>query len=280
MSNLSFLSKLIERIVAVQFVQHLTDNGLYEVFQSAYRHLHSTETALLRVHNNILQAVDSHGGAILVLLDLSAAFDTIDHDKLLNILEQGFGVRDEALAWFRSYLSDRTQAVVIDKESSDPFTLLFGVPQGSVLGPILFSIYTSPLGNIIKKHDLCYYLYADDTQLYIAIKPNDPCSIGDAVSKIQACVADIKAWMTYNMLKLNGDKTEILIITSKQQVSKVTGITMDFDNAIIRPASNVRNLRVILDSTFNMDQQVNNICKTSYWQIHKIDWLDQKVPGY
>ena len=165
MSNLSFLSKLIERIVAVQFVQHISDNGLFEVFQSAYRHLHSTETALLRVHNDILQAVDTHGGAILVLLDLSAAFDTIDHNKFLHILEHAFGVKGDTLKWFQSYLSDRTQSVVINKESSDAFTLLFGVPQGTVLGPILFSVYASPLGNIIRKHGLSYHLYADDTQI-------------------------------------------------------------------------------------------------------------------
>ena len=86
-SNLLFLSKLIERIVCVQLVNHLDKNGLYEVFQSAYRQLHSTETASLRVQNDILQAVDSRGGAILVLLDLSAAFDTIDHEKLIRTLD-------------------------------------------------------------------------------------------------------------------------------------------------------------------------------------------------
>ena len=90
-SNLSFLSKLIERIVCVQLVNHLDKNGLYEVFQSAYRQLHSTETALLRVQNDILQAVDSRGGAILVLLDLSAAFDTIDHEKLIRTLDIYYG---------------------------------------------------------------------------------------------------------------------------------------------------------------------------------------------
>ena len=166
--------------------------------------------------------------------------------------------------------SDRTQSVVINKESSDAFTLLFGVPQGSVLGPILFSVYTSPLGNIIRKHGLSYHLYADDTQLYIAFRPTDPCSTSEAVTRIQNCVSDIKSWMTQNFLKLNEDKTELLIITSKQQLSKITSITINLEGAVIEPNSSARNLGVIFDSTFNMEQQVNTICKKSYWQIHQI----------
>ena len=269
-SNLSFLSKLIERIVAVRFVEHLTENGLYEIFQSAYRQLHSTETALLRVQNDILEAVDSHGGAILVLLDLSAAFDTIDHEKLLRILEQSFGVTDDALNWFKSYLSDRTQEVVIDGKCSEIFTLLFGVPQGSVLGPILFTIYTVPLGQIIRKHGLSFHLYADDTQLYIAFKPTDSCSTDVTLRRIQDCVADIKAWMTENLLKLNDDKTEILVVTSKHLAGKLKDIRVKLGDIDITPRDAIRNLGVIFDNTCSMEQHISNICKTGYWQLHQI----------
>ena len=172
-SNLSFLSKLIERIVCVQLVNHLDKNGLYEVFQSAYRQLHSRETALLRVQNDILQAVDSRGGAILVLLDLSAAFDTINHEKLIRTLDIYCGIRGDPLKWFLSYLKVRAQSVQIGSTFSREQNLLFGVPQGSVLGPVLFTIYTTPLGRIIQRHGLTYHLYADDTQLYMAFKPSD-----------------------------------------------------------------------------------------------------------
>ena len=140
-SNLSFVSKLIERIVCMQLVDHRKENDLYEIFQSAYRQLHSTETALLRVQNAILQAVDSEGGAILVLLDLSAAFDTNDHQKLLDLLDYSFGIRGDALRWFKSYLQDRTQTVQIGSSTSEPVTLKYGVPQGPVLGHSIYHVH-------------------------------------------------------------------------------------------------------------------------------------------
>ena len=199
----------------MQLVDHLKAHHLYEVFQSAYRQLHSTETALLRVKNDLLRAVDTHGGAILVLLDLSAAFDTIDHQRLLHTLESSFGIKGKVLDWFQSYLTGRTQTVQIKKSTSEPHELKYGVPQGSVLGPILFTIYTTPLGQLIRRHGLTFYLYADDTQLYLAFKPSEPSSIVNNISCLEKCVDDIRAWMKLNLLKLNDDKTELLVITSR-----------------------------------------------------------------
>ena len=128
-----------------------------------------------------MKAVDESGGAILVLLDLSAAFDTIDHGKLLALLKSSFGVEDSALEWISSYLSGRKQSVLIDGVTSDDLHLKWGVPQGSVLGPILFTVYTTPLASIIRKHGLDFHLYADDTQLYIAFKPSCPISKSNGI---------------------------------------------------------------------------------------------------
>ena len=159
-------------------------NGLHEKFQSAYKKYHSTETALIRVQNDLLVALDTDGGTVLMLLDLSAAFDTIDHAILLRRL-YALGIRGPALAWFKSYLSDRKQSVNIQGTKSELRDLPYGVPQGSVLGPILFTLYTMPFGDIARKFGLHIHIYADDTQLSISFKLKDPSSLAMSISNIQ-----------------------------------------------------------------------------------------------
>ena len=153
-SNLSFLSNTLERIVASQIDEYLHDNGLYAKMQSAYGKCHSTETALIRVVNDIRRAVDDQCESILVLLDLSAAFDTIDHAILLERLRFRYGFSNLVLKWFTSYLVDRTKSIMFDKFSFQPRRLSCGVPQGSILGPVLFSLYISPLEDVITAHGL------------------------------------------------------------------------------------------------------------------------------
>ena len=166
-SNLPFLSKLIECVSAKRLLDHMNLNHLHELFQSAYKKFHSTETALLRVQSDIHQALDEKKCVILILLDLSAAFDTIDHTILLERLQSHTGICGKALAWFKSYMQGRNQSVLINDKASSIWELLFGVPQGSVLGPLLFIIYTSPLGQLLRDLGISYHLYADDTQLYL-----------------------------------------------------------------------------------------------------------------
>ena len=150
MSNLQYVLKLTERAVSNQTHAHLTSHGLYPPFQSAYRKCHSTETALLKVQNNILMNLNTQRITLLVLLDLSAAFDTVDHGVLFNPLSTSFGVRGSALQWFTSYLLNRSQRVSFDQNLSEKFNLQCGVPQLSYLGPLLFTIYTSKLFEAIK----------------------------------------------------------------------------------------------------------------------------------
>jgi len=268
-SNLTFISKLIERVVALRLNEHLTRNKLQEVLQSAYRQYHSTETALLKVQNDLLTAIDTDGGAILVLLDLSAAFDTIDHKILIQRLYD-LGIRGAALNWFKSYLSERTQSVTIKGVRSEKRELVYGVPQGSVLGPILFTIYTIPLGKIAKKYNLLYHIYADDTQLYISFRPADPTSQAVSVDKILKCFNEIKDWMTVNLLKLNGDKTELLIVTNKKYKNLTTIDCMSLDSASIYPSTNIRNLGAIFDNTLDMEAFINAKCKAARYSLRNI----------
>ena len=173
MSNLPFVSKVLERAVAAQPQQYLNCNDLHASTQSAYGKCHNTETALIRVSNDLLRGLDRCQEAILLLLDLSAAFDTIGPQILLNRLEFRFGISGTVLKWITSYLHDRSQAVCLGSITSDKLQLMCGVPQGSVLCPVLFTLYTAPLCDIIHWHNLNYIIYADDTQIYSMMKPGD-----------------------------------------------------------------------------------------------------------
>ncbi len=179
-------------------------NTLYECMQSAYRKEHSAETALLHVQNDILCAVDEGCAVVLVLLDLNAAFDTVDHAVLISRMSTRFGIKGKALAWFESYLSDRTQCIGIQGVKSSSEDLKYGVPQGSALGPKIFSIYSLPLGDIIGKHKLEFELYTDDTQLYLVFKHNlDEL----ARERVETCISELREWTVIKFLMINDDKT-------------------------------------------------------------------------
>ncbi|XP_010773018.1 RNA-directed DNA polymerase from mobile element jockey-like [Notothenia coriiceps] len=167
-SNLPFLSKLLKRGVASQLKSHLSSNNLFEPFQSGFRIKHSTETALLRITNDLLLSSDSGNLNILILLDLTAAFDTINHTILLSHLESSLNITDTALSWLKSPVHH--QFIHINNCTSSTAPLSQGVPQGSVLSPLLFILYMFPLGKIIRCHNLQYHCYAGDIQLYISTK--------------------------------------------------------------------------------------------------------------
>ena len=143
-SNLQFIGKLIERAVSNQLQEHITSNNLMEPMQSAYRAGHSTEMALIKVKADLLNAIDNKEVVCLVLLDLSVAFDTVGHQILLDRLKNMFGFTGLVFNWIASYLLGRSQKVVVDDAKSPPAPLSCGVPQGSILGPILFTLYTTP----------------------------------------------------------------------------------------------------------------------------------------
>ena len=250
-SNLSFVSKQLERVVATRLSEHLYENNLCEALQSAYKSNHRTETALLHVSNDILWAMDDGKVGVLVLLDLSAAFDTVDHSLLIQRLQKEVGLTGTALSWFRSYLENRCQGVIIQGEVSSEQQLCFGMPLGSVLGPRLFSVYMTPLSRIIRKHGLNYHFYADDSQLYIFVKPVQ-ILVDIAASRMQRCIEDIRIWMRANFLKCNGDKTEILLIGSKRHTASISLDGITIGNAVISPSAAARNLGVIFDSKMSL----------------------------
>ncbi len=207
-SNLRYISKIIERIAVDQLQAHLCDNNLHAKMQSAYRPFHSTETALLSVQNDILLALDNHQEAVLVLLDFSSAFDTLDHSHLCKRLSSRYGLCHTALKWIVSYLENQNQSVLIDSVKSDCHCLWCGVPQGSAAGPLLFILFSAPLQDLIAAHGIKSIVYADDTQFYLTYHPADR---DLAMARINACFDDIRSWSLSNKLALNDAKTEVIV---------------------------------------------------------------------
>ena len=139
----------------------------------------------------------------------------IDHHRLLHTMESSFGIQGHVLDWFQSDLTGYTQPVHIKKCTSEPHDLKYGVTQGFMLDPILFTICTTPLGKFIRRHGLTFHPYVGDTQLYLAFKPSQPPSIDNNISRLEMCVEDILAWMKLNLSMLNDDKTRLLVLTDQ-----------------------------------------------------------------
>uniref|UniRef100_A0A4W3JFX6 Reverse transcriptase domain-containing protein n=1 Tax=Callorhinchus milii TaxID=7868 RepID=A0A4W3JFX6_CALMI len=214
-SNLPFLSKVLERVVASQLRSFLSTHSLFEHLQSGFRAAHSTETALVKVTNDILTICNQGSLCLLVLLDLSAAFNTVDHTILLHRLSSHLNLQGPVLESFRLYLSHRLHYVSTKGFSSTPRTVSCGVPQGSVLGSLFFTLYMLPLGDIIRRHGVNFHMYADDTQLYLSSSTLNSTTTDVLTAFL---LSDIESWMRDNFLQLNVRKTEALLIGSCQRL--------------------------------------------------------------
>jgi len=266
-SNLTFISKIVEKLVSEQLVSYLQSNNLMPCLQSAYRRHHSTETALLRVMSDLLNAADNRRVSLLGLLDLSAAFDCVDHGILLQRFQTSFGITNTALLWIRSFLTERTQSISYDGRQSSICHLFCGVPQGSVLGGLFFILYTAELFDVVAECGLTAHTYADDTQVYFSVPAADA---GAAVQQFTECVKRIEAWMGGNRLKLNADKTQVIWIGSRQQLSKVNIRDILLPSAKIAFSEVVCNLGVRIDSRLKMDAHVAAVSRSCFFQLRQL----------
>ena len=254
--------------VAARMNDHISNHDLGNSFQSAYKKGHSTESAMLAIKNDILLAKDKGNVTALVLLDLSAAFDTIDHKILLQRLERWYGFTGNIIKWFSSYLSNRRQSVKVKGSLSHFKELIYGVPQGSVLGPLLFSMYTRPLSKVISSFAVAHKLYADDTQIYLSFSAKDRQS---SINTLQAFLNAVQNWMFANKLKLNPDKTEFLLVGSEQQRQKhMDTFPDDLMGNKVNPAKSARNLGVNFDENFSFQQHSVNLCRNCYYHIRDL----------
>ena len=267
-SHLSFLSKLTESVVKNRLTDFLSANNLLNSFQSAYTKFHSTETTLLAVHDHIIRAISQQQVTCLCLLDLSAAFDTIDHSILLERLSSWFGISGIVLSWIKSDLTSRSFYVKINDSRSSVYQLFYGVPQGSVLGPLLFILYTTPLSSIISKSPVHHHLYADDTQLFISFSSTE---FHQNISLLEATIAEVCSWMSANLLMLNPSKTDFLLIGLPKQLSKVANPSLSVSPDVsLSPAASARDLGVLFDSNFSLSDHISSIVKSCLFHVRDL----------
>ena len=267
-SNLCFIAKILEKLVLSKVSSFLNSYNLYNTCQSAYRSVHSTETALLKVVNDLYLSLNKSNISVLALLDLSSTFDTIDNSILVHYLNTDFGYTDTVFQWFSSYLTDHTQYVSLSNHCSAFAPVHSGVPQGSVLGPICFTMYIKPLSAIIDSHSIMHHSFIDDLQLQMSAPPD---KISELLHSMQSCISDVKAWATLNMSKLNDNKTELMFVTSKR-----TKHFHDLPNSItignvqILFKQSVKNMGFTLDCHLTVNALDSNIAWTCYFELHRL----------
>jgi len=216
---------------------------------------------MLRVVSDALTAADSRHVTLLGLLDMSAAFDCVDHQLLLQRLQEHCGLQGSVLRWMTSYLAGRTQKVLYSGLSLEAQRV------GSVLGLLLFNLYTASLSNVISAHGLNIHQYADDCQLYLSVPVDDAPVSSYSTSQ---CVADVAKWLSTSRLRLNPDKTVIMWLGSRHQVDKVTVIDIPTLQSSTTSVDTARDVGVVVDCQLTMSAQVGAVCQSTYNYLRQI----------
>ena len=271
-SLLCIFSKILEKVIAAQLIDYLINTGLFDKFQSAYRKYHSTTTALLHILDHIYKALDNNEITVLTLLDYSKAFDTANH-KLIVAKLQSLGLKENALNWINSYLSNRTQKVKTSKGTSLEISLRNGVPQGSVLGPILFTILIGDLHMYLKNCE--YHCYADDTQIFKSGKVSE---INNLIRDMNEDLEAISNFSRVNCLRLNYDKNKYIIFASKHNLTRLNNMQLDelkIDGESIERKNVVKNLGVFMDESLSFENHIVKLIQRAYLKL-KTSWKYSK----
>ncbi len=266
-SNLSVLSKLLERVVKKQLLEYLHSQCLFNPHQSAYRSYHSTDMALLKITDDTLSAMDQGLLTLLGFLDLSSAFDSVDHGILLDRLSATYGISGMAHDWFKSFVTDRTHFVQCRSSKSLPHAFPCGVPQGSVLGPIIFILYTQDIIPLVQNFGLNISVFADDIQVYGSCTPGDTSQL---CARLTSCISSVGSWLRSNKLLLNQTKTDFMWLSTKQRQRSVPSDPIVLDNHSIQPVSSVKCLGVIFDCNLSFDTHITKTVSTCFGVLRQL----------
>ena len=258
-SLLSIISKLLEKAIARQLSRFLEENHLLSNTQHGFRSSLSTESALLTLCNKLYQNIDDKNLSLITLCDLSKAFDSVNHEQLKIKLAKA---RIDSF-WFNSYLYNRTQSVRLNKTISDTLHISYGVSQGSVLGPILFSIYVNDLSQYVS--DCLVIQYADDTQFVHTGNVND---VQDLIHKGEETLSKVKKYFNMNGLMLNTTKTQFMFVGCRGLISQIPPDTcFRVDSTTIVPSKSVKNLGVYFDTYMTFEVHINNLSRRVFSTI-------------
>lgn len=265
---LCYLSKVLEKLLYKQINDYIRNKNLLSGKQSGFRTNHSCTTALIDVSESIRRELDDGKINILVLLDHSKAFDTVNLSILCNKLKHFFNFSTTSIQLLSSYLKNRTQSVYINNTISTSLPLSRGVPQGSILGPLLFSMYANDLPMQLSYCGI--HMYADDVQLYLS---SPVYSMDDAIEKINADLSNIFRWAAANGLCLNPNKSKCLLIR-KKTINPVLNSEISINNQRIEIVSSIKNLGVVFNSNLTWSNHVNSLSGQTYGKLRAL-WSTQ-----
>lgn len=269
-SILSALSKAFEKLIKSQMSDYIANLGLLNDVQSGFRKGHSTETALLKVHDDIARTIDKKGIAVLLLIDFAKAFDRVSHVKLLKKLSYKFGFSRSVASLIKSYLCDRTQAVYFNGVLSTPKRIHSGVPQGSVLGPLLFSIFINDLPAVLKY--CCIHLYADDVQIYFC---STNYNVAEISQKVNEDLNRIYCWSQRNLLPINSSKTKAMLITRLNTSFDLPTLTLN--NEPIKFVNKVNNLGMVFTSNLCWESHINTQIKKIFGTLKQLSIVSKHL---
>ena len=269
-SNLPFLSKVLDRCVVNQFTAHCNTNNLFPGYQLAYRNNYSCKTAMIKIINDCLWTMENQIVTVLIATDLSTAFDTVDHEILFEVLNKKFGLQNTALWWFESYLRLRSCKVSVHGGHSKEHQLPFLVPQGSVAGPVLYNAYASMLQQVVQS-PIKLHGFRDDHAIKDSFMPDNIIKAeSNVIRSLEGCTTSIKGWMDENRLQVNSAKTDFILIGSRQQLVKWKTNSILANGETIQRSSSIKYLGALIDERLSFKQYITSKCKMAKWNLQKL----------